>query len=174
MIIQLSAAQRSVIEPACAREELCIFPVTANLKGGAVGNVCRSLLKRGLVEEVTAADEHTIWRHGEDGTPLTLRATELARKAIAGEAPDPVLPPTARAKKPSTAPAAAERKVSRQDLLLSLLRRRTGATIAEMSEATGWQAHSVRGALSGIIGKKLSLKVVSEKVADRGRVYRIG
>jgi hypothetical protein len=43
-----------------------------------------------------------------------------------------------------------------------------------MTEATGWQAHSVRGALSGIIGKKLGLKVVSEKLADRGRVYRLG
>jgi hypothetical protein len=43
-----------------------------------------------------------------------------------------------------------------------------------MTEATGWQAHSVRGALSGIIGKKLGLKVESEKLADRGRVYRLG
>jgi hypothetical protein len=43
-----------------------------------------------------------------------------------------------------------------------------------MTEATGWQAHSVRGALSGIIAKKLGLKVVSEKLPERGRVYRIG
>ena len=49
-----------------------------------------------------------------------------------------------------------------------------GITVADMTKATGWQAHSVRGALSGTIAKKLGLKVVSEKLADRGRVYRLG
>jgi hypothetical protein len=41
-------------------------------------------------------------------------------------------------------------------------------------EATGWQAHSVRGAISGALKKKLKLKVASEVVEGRGRVYRIG
>lgn len=173
MIIQLTDAQRSVLEPACAREDLCIFPVTAPLKGGAVGNVCKSLLKRGLVEEVPASDAHTVWRHGEEG-PLTLRATCAGRDAVSGAsvAPAPVLeavlaplPPVALAL--PTGP-------SRQDILLQLLGRPEGATIADMTGATGWQPHSVRGALSGVIGKKLGLKVTSDKLPDRGRVYRVG
>ena len=169
MIIQLTDAQRAILEPACQREDLCIYPVTAPLKGGAVGNVCKSLLKRGLLEEAAATDAQTVWRHDEAAGPLTLRVTPAGQKAVAGEDTPPEAP--AAAPIPAPAPLA---KTSRQDTLLSLLRRREGATIADMAEATGWQVHSVRGALSGIIGKKLGLKVVSEKLTDRGRVYRIG
>jgi hypothetical protein len=43
MIMQLTDARRSILEPACAREDLCVFPVPAKLKGGAVGNVCKRL-----------------------------------------------------------------------------------------------------------------------------------
>jgi hypothetical protein len=57
--------------------------------------------------------------------------------------------------------------------VLELLNQSEGATIAEMSDATGWQTHTVRGALSSMITKKLGKTVVSEKVPDRGRVYRI-
>ena len=52
------------------------------------------------------------------------------------------------------------------------LRRPKGASIAELCKATGWQAHSVRGALSGAIKKKLGLAVMSEKTDGRRR-YRI-
>jgi len=56
--------------------------------------------------------------------------------------------------------------------LIGLLRRTEGASIADMMAATGWQAHSVRGAMSGSIKKALGLNVVSAKTDDR-RVYRI-
>ena len=52
--IQLSPAQTAILSTACDREDGLVFPVTANLKGGAVGNVCKSLLKHGLIEEVIA------------------------------------------------------------------------------------------------------------------------
>jgi hypothetical protein len=54
-----------------------------------------------------------------------------------------------------------------------LLRRPEGATIDDMAEATGWQPHSIRGALSGVIGKKLGLKVTSEKLPGRARTYKV-
>ncbi len=47
-----------------------------------------------------------------------------------------------------------------------------GATIDEMAAATSWQPNSIRGALSGILKKKLGLDITSEKVEGRGRVYR--
>jgi hypothetical protein len=72
MIIQLTDAQRSVLEPACAREDGCVFPIEADLKGGAVGNVCKSLLKRALLQEVQASNAMTVWRHREGSTALTL------------------------------------------------------------------------------------------------------
>ena len=62
---------------------------------------------------------------------------------------------------------------SKQEAVLALLRRPEGATLTAMMEATGWQPHSVRGFLAGIVRKKLKLKLESNKVADN-RIYRIG
>jgi hypothetical protein len=56
--------------------------------------------------------------------------------------------------------------------LIALLRRPEGATLEEMMEATGWQAHSVRGAIAGAIKKKQKLTVTSEKSGNT-RIYRI-
>lgn len=56
--------------------------------------------------------------------------------------------------------------------VVELMRRAEGATVQQMSEATGWQAHSVRGAISGALKKKHSLSITSEK-GEAGRVYRI-
>jgi hypothetical protein len=54
-----------------------------------------------------------------------------------------------------------------------MLRRPQGASIAEIMEATGWLAHTVRGAIAGALKKKLGLEVSSEKVEGRGRTYKI-
>ncbi len=54
-----------------------------------------------------------------------------------------------------------------------MLSRAKGATIEEMAAQTGWQTHSVRGAISGTLKKKLGLAVISAVVEARGRVYRI-
>ncbi len=65
------------------------------------------------------------------------------------------------------------RQGTKQALLIDLLKRKDGATIDDIVEATGWQPHSVRGAISGALKKKLGLTVESEVFEDRGRVYRI-
>ena len=65
------------------------------------------------------------------------------------------------------------RRGTKQAILIEMLRRPKGATIEQMTAKTGWQAHSVRGAISGALKKKLGLAVTSEKVQARGRVYRI-
>jgi hypothetical protein len=57
--------------------------------------------------------------------------------------------------------------------MIALMRRREGATIAEMAKATAWQAHSVRGAISGTLKGKLGLNVTSE-MKDGVRRYRLG
>ncbi len=62
---------------------------------------------------------------------------------------------------------------TKQAILVDLLSRSNGATLAELVNATGWQRHSVRGAISGTLKKKLGLTVTSEPTDDRGRVYRI-
>ena len=71
--------------------------------------------------------------------------------------------------KPAITKPAAKGKIP---ILVELLRNPDGTTIAVMMAATGWQAHSVRGAISGSIKKALGLEVLSEKT-EAGRVYRI-
>ena len=63
------------------------------------------------------------------------------------------------------------RPTSKIDLLISKLKRPSGATLAELVKATGWQAHSVRGAMAGALRKK-GMIVASEKV-DGTRRYRL-
>ena len=61
---------------------------------------------------------------------------------------------------------------SKQSRVIAMLRSPAGATIAAMMEATGWQQHSVRGFLAGVVRKRLKLKLGSKNV-DGTRVYRI-
>jgi len=57
--------------------------------------------------------------------------------------------------------------------VLGLLKRDKGATIEELAKAVRWQAHSVRGFMSGTLKKKQGLTIRSEKIEGRGRVYSI-
>lgn len=57
--------------------------------------------------------------------------------------------------------------------MLVLLQRPGGATLSELMTASGWQAHSLRGFLSGTIDKKMGLKVESAKREDGTRVYSV-
>jgi hypothetical protein len=63
---------------------------------------------------------------------------------------------------------------TKQAILIEMLQRPEGAAMETIIAATGWQAHIVRGAMSGALGKKLGLVVTSAKEDGRGRVYRIG
>jgi hypothetical protein len=81
------------------------------------------------------------------------------------------------AAKPSQQPTSARKtdKVesgSKQTRLIAMLRSPTGATIAGMMAATGWQQHSLRGFLAGVVRKRLKLKLTSKKI-DGTRVYQV-
>ena len=84
-------------------------------------------------------------------------------------------PATAKPKSAAASNVAAPhtRQNTKQAKLITMLRRPTGATIDALAKATGWQRHTVRGAISGALKKKLGLTITSEKVKDRERVYRI-
>jgi hypothetical protein len=62
---------------------------------------------------------------------------------------------------------------SKAAMVLELMRRKEGATLAEIAKATDWQNHSIRGFVSGHVTKKLGLKVESTKSEAGERTYRI-
>src|ERR1700686_2671436 len=61
---------------------------------------------------------------------------------------------------------------SKQSRVIAMLRSSSGSTIAAIMKVTGWQQHSVRGFLAGVVRKKLALNLNSKKV-DGERIYRI-
>ena len=85
----------------------------------------------------------------------------------AGKGRVPVAPATSTAAAPAVSP-------NKQARLIALLRSPKGGTIEQMTTLTGWQAHTVRGTISGVLRKRLGLNVACAAAADDGvRVYRI-
>ena len=73
----------------------------------------------------------------------------------------------------ATKPATAARGGSKTEKILDLLKRPGGVTLKELAKATGWKPNSVRGFLSGAIGKKMATPVESFKSSDGDRSYRL-
>jgi hypothetical protein len=76
-------------------------------------------------------------------------------------------------KPPRQRKAAVPRPGTKTAKILALLRRPNGATLQELRKATGWQAHSVRGFLSGALKKKMGLRVDSAHRSDGERTYQV-
>ena len=122
---------------------------------------------------------------GENPKPKAPSAKPARRVAhSAAEALQPAKPKSAQktthAKKATKAPkksaeskADGPRQGSKTAQVIALLQRKNGATLTEIMEATAWQAHSVRGFISGTLGKKMGLTVTSIKREDGARVYSI-
>jgi hypothetical protein len=77
------------------------------------------------------------------------------------------------AKKNAKGSASVPREFSKKAIVLDLLRRKDGATMAEIAKATDWQNHSIRGFISGNLTKKMGLVVESAKNEAGERTYRI-
>jgi hypothetical protein len=101
--------------------------------------------------------------------PETAAVTETATTAPKAAKGAPKKTKATRTK--GGAPTA--REGSKKAIVLEMLRRKNGATLAEIAKATGWQNHSIRGFISGTITKKMGLKVESTKNADGGRNYKL-
>lgn len=145
--IQLTETQHAVLAHAIAHAKGCIDWFPEGVKGGARKRVLDALTKRGLVD---ATD--TGWCVLEEG----YRALGWQRTAPEATCALPCL-----------------RAGTKQATVLAMLQRSEGATIAQIMEATGWQAHTVRGAFAGVIRKRLVLDLFSEKHEGIGRVYKI-
>ena len=165
---KLSDTQAIILSTAANRDGQIALPLPDSLRGGAAAKVIGAMLAKGFLEEVEAdmRNGEPVWRETGDGHGVTLVATDTGLAAIGIETDSAEVKPTEDA-------APKTRKGTKQATLIAMLRAPEGATIAEIMAATGWQSHTVRGAMSGALKKKLGLEVTSEKVDDRGRVYKL-
>src|SRR5579871_3968303 len=138
---------------------------TAATKGGSIDDS----QKAGATSPIAAEPEPALKRSPQTATLVAISIPPDAPKFIVGAVPEAeegqavqAAPPSAEAVKPET-------KIA---ILVGLLRKPAGATVQAMMAATGWQAHSVRGAMSGAVKKGLGHSVTSEKT-EAGRIYRI-
>jgi hypothetical protein len=115
-------------------------------------------------------------------SPVTVAQPRPTKKARVGARRAHVAPKKSKAGKKASsakkAPKAAKkaggvRDGSKAQKILDLLKRPEGATLAAIMKASSWQAHSVRGFISGTLGKKMGLKVTSTKDEGGGRIYSI-
>ncbi|MBW0159485.1 DUF3489 domain-containing protein [Sedimentimonas flavescens] len=172
----LSDTQSLILSRASRRSGNLALPLPDGLHGAAARTVIGKMIARGWLEEVEAnlRRGEPLWRETGDGHGTTLIATVAGLEAIGIE---PVVASAvagvreAKAEPDAQLPTA--RAGTKQAQIIALLQRPEGATVAEIVEATGWQAHTVRGAISGTMKKRLGLAIEVEKVVGRGSVYRM-
>jgi hypothetical protein len=178
--MKLTDSQLVILSAAAQHKAGLAFPLPKSVKlnKGSVARVMGGLLKRKLVSERNATRQEESWREAKNGDRFTLVITPAGQEAIGVEtknqkAAEPKSPQQKKAAKVlGRADKPTVREGTKLAALIALLKRKNGATIEEAVKATGWQAHSVRGAISGALKKKLGLEVDSSR-EDRGRVYRI-
>jgi hypothetical protein len=166
---KLTDTQAAVLKAAAIRYDGNIEPLPATLRGGARAKVIDGLLARGLVAESEGSHLLTDAGYAAVGkrrpVPKGVQKTGSPDALTKREAIHALqkLEVTSRTIRPGTKLAA----------IIDAMRHPSGATIAQMMAGTGWQAHTVRGAISGMVRKRLGYEVATEKGADGQRAYRI-
>jgi hypothetical protein len=197
MSIKLTDTQLVLLCAAAQREDRCLV-ASPTLKGGAAQKVASRLISAGFVKEVKAKSCDPIWRRDEEsGASYALKLTAVGAKAIAverGAEPEgaggkgaalagrdqPALPPKMGAKdappgegmEPGPPRASAPRAGSKLAQVIELLARNDGATIEELIGATGWLAHTIRAALTGLRRRGYAVEI-DRSDDKRGSFYRI-
>ncbi len=174
---KLTETQTIILSAGAQRPDNIALPLPKGLAGAAAKMAVSKMIEHGWLEEVDAnlRRSEPLWRETGDGHGTTLVVTDSGLLAIGIE---PVVVKTVVAIRDHAAKAAApklptQRAGTKQAQIIAMLQRPKGATVAEIVEATSWQAHTVRGSISGALKKKLGLPINAEKVEGRGTVYRI-
>lgn len=175
---KLTETQTNILTAGANRPDNIAMPLPKGLAGAAAKMAVSKMIERGWLQEVDAnlRKNEPLWRETGDGHGTTLVVTEAGLLAI-GIEPMVVKTRVANCGVANAGPEVQHptlRTGTKQALLISMLQRPQGVSMQKIVAATGWQAHSARGAMSGALGKKLGLVVVSAKEDARGRVYRIG
>ena len=158
ILTKLSPAQSQLLRAAARRADGRVIPPNT-LPGGARAMILSALLQRGWIEP--AGEDHLL-------TDAGYAAIGLDRPVP----PDDVQPVDATDGLQSLEGISVRPSTKLAALILSL-RRPEGATTLQLMQATGWMPHTVRGAISGMLRKKLGVNVVSSRSPEGERVYRI-
>lgn len=176
---KLSDTQLVILNAAASRGDRSLLPVPKSVTatGGALKASLKSLRDRGLAEEFDGAESERAWRQDDDERPVGLAITDAGLKLL-GIEPNEASATACSKKKPSApAPATAgadpdaPRANTKAAQLLDRLRTADGATIAELTQALGWQAHTVRAAFTGM--RKRGYDVIREKRKDGVTAFRV-
>ncbi|CAM3105885.1 Protein of unknown function [Paracoccus aminovorans] len=183
---KLTETQTIILSAGAQRPDNIALPLPKGLAGAAAKMAVTRMIGHGWLQEVDANLHRgePLWRETGDGHGTTLVVTEAGLLAIGIEPAVASAVAGAQNTKPTPKPAptldaadtmkpVAIRVGTKQAQIIAMLQRPDGATVAEMVEATSWQAHSVRGMISGSLKKKLGLPIASEKVEGRGTVYSL-
>lgn len=157
---ELTATQISVLKGAARRPDGNIEPMPDNRRGGARVQVIKGLLAKGLV--VDSGGHHVLTDAGYEAVG---KQRPIPKDVQITDAPDALqnLGAIPRTVRPGTKIMA----------VVDLLKEPGGATIMTLLQATGWLPHTIRGAISAIVKKKLGFRVISEKGPDGERIYKI-
>ena len=188
MSVKLTDAQLVMLSAAAQREDICLT-APDKMRGAILTKVSEKLAKLGLVREVRAKAGMPVWRRDDAGQSYALKLTAAGLKAIAVDdgSEDAVARREARQRKPAPivegtkAPAPAivgehaktlaPRDGSKLARVIDLLQRSEGATIPNLTEATGWLAHTTRAALTGL--RKRGYAVGRERIDGGDSIYRV-
>ncbi|MDZ4395478.1 DUF3489 domain-containing protein [Cypionkella sp.] len=172
---KLTETQTIILSAGAQRPDNIALPLPKGLAGAAAKMTVTKMIERGWLQEVDAnlRRGEPLWRETGDGHGTTLVVTDAGLRVIGIE---PIVAQTmaANQKDSEQVKSPTPRAGTKQAMLIDLLRTPDGATMDEIVAATGWLAHTARGAMSGALGKKLGLVVTSAKAEGRGRVYRLG
>ena len=164
MTTQLTPTQQAILTHAHQHTAGKIEWFPENIKGAARQKVLDGLFNRALITK--SAKDWLIAAEGYDALGVPRKGATNAPAAETTTAPA-VKTTATPAKTPRT------RENSKQAQMIELLKRPDGATLNQLVEVTGWQAHTVRGAMAGALKKKLGLNIESEKTDGQERKYRI-
>ena len=161
---KLTKTQTIILSAGAQRPDNIALPLPKGLAGAAAKMAVGKMIERGWLHEVDAnlRRGEPLWRETGDGHGTTLVVTDAGLLAIGIEPTVALMP-----KQPT------QRAGTKQAMLIALLRTPEGATIIEIVAVTGWLAHTARGVISGVLRKKLALRVTVKKVEGRGTVYQL-
>ena len=176
-MIKLTETQTNILSAGSQRPDNIAMPLPKRLAGATAKMAVNRMIDHGWLQEVDAnlRRGEPLWRETGDGHGTTLVVTDAGLLAIGIEpvAAQRIAADNRHAGGEAVTKQPIVRAGTKQAMLIALLQAPDGATLDTIMAATGWLSHTVRGAMSGALGKKLGLVVTSTKEGDGARVYRI-